>query len=315
MATFFQGATPKGPFPRPPKDNNGLLFNTPRGQGVTFTPVSTSGDNPSFDFTTLGQGIDTLRGVNFTPKPFTPFQFSNPTLQNVNKLSLTGGPNLVGPRASVGDFGRTSAEQFQELRNSALQSALRPLRAQSEARARALNQGFGASAISGAAKREILRKNALDFGQQVGQISGDLNTSILNRQLQQDETARAKNFDEKQRIAEAAQLEKLQQQTAIFKEKQAQAISQLENERAARDLAFKAELARQARQAALDFNAAGFSNNQAQFLANLGLEKAKGLIDSGGNVIKLQNLLESRANSQLLGLLNGFGSLFNTEQK
>lgn len=193
---------------------------------------------PTYDISALKQGKDYLNKTNYNPSGYNPYQFSTPSF------------------GSIGNYGKTSPEELKKMYEASLSTATRPLLSQSAERMRSLSQGFEGGRMQGSAARELAMKNAMKTGSDIADIGSSIGSTMAERQLTQDETARQKEWEDKNTI---------------------------------RNTVFQAEQAKQTAQAAENFKAAGFSDTQAQTLAVMNMEKAKTMFDLGLKIPQLQS--------------------------
>lgn len=160
----------------------------------------------------------------------------------------------VGPYGSD-KYGKTSDKDISSMYQQAMNVATRPVIAQGQERMRQALQGWGANQMSSAAGKELAMKNAQATGSQVADIGAKIGSDISGRMLTQDETARGKEFDSRATARQADYNQRTQLQ---------------------RD------------QAAENFRAAGFSEDQAKAMADDVYKRAGAMIGGGFNWINFQ---------------------------
>ncbi len=159
---------------------------------------------------------------------------------------------------SIGSYGSAAPQEVSSAYDTGLNAAISPLRAQGNARMRSMSQGFEGGRFNGPAARELAMKNAAQTGSDIADVGKTIGSGISQRMLQQGETARAANWQD------AGQR---------------------------RDVMFQAEQDRQKNEAAQNFQSAGFSDSQAQFMANDQLQRANAMAGLGGGLLSIQRNL------------------------
>ena len=159
----------------------------------------------------------------------------------------------------VGPYGTTSPEMMQDVYGRAMGTATAPVRAQGRERMRMASQGFGGAGFMGSpGQRAMALQSAQRTGEDVRDIGRTVGATMAGAEMGELREARGKEFEEAQRI---------------------------------RDMQFRADVEVQTTQAAENFRAAGFSDQQSKTLADDAMRRATSFMQYGFMVPQMQAYL------------------------
>ena len=194
---------------------------------------------PKIDVRGMQEARDATTGAAYNPTDYKPTTFQT-----------------FGGMKNPGSYGTSSDADIGNVFAKSMNTAIRPLAAQSQERMRQVNQGFGGGRMSGAAGKELALKNSQAYGSDISNVASGIGSSMSGKMLGQQETARAADYETKKAIEQ----QKFDEQKEVQKQ-----------------------------QAAENFLAAGFSDAQAKYMADFAMSKANSMWGQAGDWLGAQN--------------------------
>ncbi len=276
----------------------------------SWTPTTPFQGPQAYDFSGINAGVQALQNApQYNPARSRSFQFNAPEAASVGGRDIIGGPSVTGQRQNVGPFGTSSPGEVATAYQTGFGAAAAPIRSQSMDRMRQLGQGFEGGRMSGNAGRALVLRNAQKTGEDLRDVANSMGGNISMRMLQQGETARDRDYGERQDIARDYQTQLRERDTGAYNENVTRAGEMRTDNVDRRNMQYQADLSRQTNQANEDYRNAGFTDEQSRYASDQAIQRAMYQLGAGFSLPQLQQSLYG-ANLQGWDRMQGLGSVF-----
>lgn len=261
-------------------------------QSFSFTPNTPMQGPQAFDFSGIQSGIQGLQNQpGYSPTQSNSYSFTNPDMNPVASRRIVGGPNVTGRMRSPGAYGQSSRDSILGAYESGFGSAAAPIRAQGKERMRAMSQGFEGGRMSSGVQRGLAMENAQKTGEDLRDVSRSMGSGIMNTMLQEGQTARSRDYDTNLGIEQDYQNQLRARDTGAYAERTASAAEDRNDAAAIRDAQYQTAVGNQQRQADEDYRYAGFTDAQARYQSDQGMQRAMNILNAGFALPQLQDQL------------------------
>lgn len=175
-------------------------------------------------------------------------------------------------------YGMTDPSHFQNIYNQAFQAGASPIRSQGREAMRQTSQGFEGGHLGGAANAALAMNQAQNTGSQLQDLGNNLGSQMAQARLGEEQTARQQDYSDQQNV---------------------------------RNMQYQQEQERQKMQSGEDFQAAGFGNQNSQYMAQDALNRANTMFGWGNQYNQFQGQAQNQSQNaymqQIMAQMAGLG--------
>ena len=228
----------------------------------TYAPQAGYGNVSTYNIPNVDE---MMAGIANTPD-YKPTGYSTPYKQDAGDM----GSYIGQTSQSLGRYGMTDPQKYNQYYQSSFDLGARPIRAQGQEAMRTATQGWGGGRFgqSGAYK-ELQRKTAMDTGERLSDYGKTISADLNKSKLGEEATARDKEWAARTQAAQDWMKDKYQN-------------------------------------AVMSLQGAQFGDQQSQFYASNALNKAKAMFDYGAWLPEFQLKAENQGQNAYNQAMGGF---------